>query len=403
VTANPAVFCNGEGSADNDPIRRPCGTDEHVCSRGGSLGLVVPIASTDPLPATEAFPTAPCTTSMKFAPVASRPEGGLDRCPNGDIPVFGDLCLVPVDASGSAACLATKRTKPAFIFDNTPVDGVRPSAADGRAYNLHLRKSDGTYQLDASVTPPRPITRAYHRIHSRPTASGEAACTEGDSVRQLACLARANPCSLSMTGVQGTAVSGVVGLELNGVAPTTANIRNVVSRLPPIYPLGQIFYVNTLTGFNDLQSVDPVQASLANCFFHQPTLETGIAAAGLVTLGRAPFCQDFNEMALCGAPRNDNACGFSFNVCPSIDDMMVSPLETRVGTSIALNSTASDADNAPQPLSYLWSTTAPGTIAAPDQPNTVFTCTAVGAGTIQLLITDGNCPDERTVPITCSP
>jgi hypothetical protein len=82
--------------------------------------------------------------------------------------------------------------------------------------------------------------------------------------------------------------------------------------------------------------------------------------------------------------------------------MDVSPLETRVGTTITLHSSASDIDNAPQPLTYSWTATG-GSIDTPDQPSAVFTCTTAGAFTLTLTITDGDCPDSRTVPVTCSP
>jgi hypothetical protein len=398
-----AVFCNGTELEDNDPIRRPCTSDEQVCGKGGNLGLVVPIVSADFLVQADAFPTTPCTSTMIFAQVANLPSGQLDRCPNGDIPVFGNLCLVPVDASGNPGCLATKNTKPAFIFNNTPVDGVAPSRADGRVYNLHLHKPDGSYQVDPNFQPARQMSHAFHRIHSKtPTIGGGAACTERDATKQIGCLTQASTCSIGFAGLQAQTVSGVAGLNLNGVAPTTTNIQNFVSRVAPIYPLSQLVYLNTLSGFDDLAGLDQNQSNLATCFFNQPVLEAAATSAGLVTLGKPPFCQDFNELALCGAPRNDNACGISINICPGIDSMDVSPLETRVGTTITLHSSASDIDNAPQPLTYSWTATG-GSIDTPDQPSAVFTCTTAGAFTLTLTITDGDCPDSRTVPVTCSP
>ncbi|MET0594680.1 MAG: hypothetical protein ABW133_18410, partial [Polyangiaceae bacterium] len=273
LSANPAVFCNGTELEDKDPIRRPCSNDEQVCSKAGDLGLVVPIVSTDFLAAGDAFPTALCTTNMMFARVADRPDGALDRSPTGDIPVFGNLCLVPVDASGNPGCLATKKTKPAFIFDNTPVDGVAPNRADGRAYNLHLHKLDGTYQVDNTLTPPRQMSRALHRIHSKAPAAGGSACTERDATLQIACLAQASTCSLGFTGLQGRTTSGVAALDLNGVPATNANIQNIATRLGPIYPFAQVAYLNTLSGFNALSAIDPPQAALANCFFNRPIVE----------------------------------------------------------------------------------------------------------------------------------
>ena len=149
---NPNVFCNGTERDDNDPIRRPCLTAEQVCSKAGHLGLVVPIVTTTFLSQGNAYPVAPCTGGMVFAS-APRVNTVVGRCPNGDSAIFGDRCLVPADANGNPACLATRFQRPAFVFDNTPRDGVYPTQADGRVYNLHLRTPNGTYQRDPLSRP----------------------------------------------------------------------------------------------------------------------------------------------------------------------------------------------------------------------------------------------------------
>ncbi len=91
----------------------------------------------------------------------------------------------------------------------------------------------------------------------------------------------------------------------------------------------------------------------------------------------------------------------TINVCPIITSVSANP---PVGNTIALAASASDPDNGPQPVSYGW-TTSSGTLSSATAQNPTLTCTAPGAATLTLTVTDGDpgCPTSFTVPVTCPP
>ncbi|HEY0469842.1 MAG TPA: hypothetical protein VGC79_36905 [Polyangiaceae bacterium] len=98
--------------------------------------------------------------------------------------------------------------------------------------------------------------------------------------------------------------------------------------------------------------------------------------------------------------------GGTFNVCPVIDGIMVSPAEVLVGGTIALAGSAHDTDSAPSALSYAWTASAgsfdDATLAAP-----IFSCTAAGAVTVTLTVSDGDpassCAARASATLTCTP
>jgi ABC-type phosphate transport system substrate-binding protein len=329
---------------DNDPIRRPCtGTNnsvgspgappanvatKQVCAAKRSLGLVQPIYATDFLSPAESFPNTPCAAgSFIFGAVAKQVNAtgtGLTsvgaRCPNGDIQVLGGSCLIPTTASGDPRCLAAFNTKPAFIFDNTPVDGQVPSGADGRVYNLHLRQANGLYQNDRRQPLARPIEGAAYRIHSTRTMSGPDftinTCNIADETSQIGCLVHASPCSVGFAGRAATTEPNTIGLKVNAVSDDTTCIRSFA------YPLSRKLYLNSMIGF---ENVTGQELALAQCYTGSgltapATLSGLITSNGFITLGTAPYCEDFNkEMISSGgcstaAGTNTNAC--SNNVAP---------------------------------------------------------------------------------------
>jgi hypothetical protein len=320
---------------DNDPIRRTCpGTNngntpanvatKQVCAAKRNLGLVLPIYGTSFLEPDDAVPIVQCNAGSFIygqAPKILNPAGtGLTsvgaRCPNGDVPVFGNSCLIPTTASGDPRCVAAFNTKPAFIFDNTPVDGQAPSGADGRVYNLHLRKADGTYQLDRRSPASRPIMGAFYRIHATRTMSGPDftadPCQNQDGIFQIGCLVRASPCSIGFAGRFAAAVTDTVALKVNGLSVTdNACVRSMT------YPLWRKLYLNTMVGF---ENVTGQELSLASCFSgtglaEGNTIDSLVSGANFVPLGRPPYCEDFNEVAICGSVGpNTNAC--ANNVAP---------------------------------------------------------------------------------------
>jgi cysteine-rich repeat protein len=313
---------------DNDPIRRPCtGTNKgvvppneptkQVCSAKGNLGLALTLTATSFLESGDAFPAVPCAPGYFIfgaAPKQLNASGtGLTtvgvRCPNGDRNILAGICLLPTTETFDPRCLAGINSKPAFIFDNTPVDGVPASRADGRAYNLHLYKSDGTYQFDLRSPLARPLTGATYRIHSTRTMSGPDfttnTCQHRDPTVQTACLVHASPCSIGVAARSAMNEPGTLALKVNAVSNATSCVRSFE------YPLARKLYLNTLVGF---ENVTGQELSLAQCFAGTglsggATLDSMVTAQGFVPLGVAPYCEDFNEVALCGAAGpNTNAC-----------------------------------------------------------------------------------------------
>ena len=92
--------------------------------------------------------------------------------------------------------------------------------------------------------------------------------------------------------------------------------------------------------------------------------------------------------------------GGAVNVCPSVTALSVEPAETSVGHAVALSGAASDADAAPGPLTYVW-TSSGGTIA-PSLSNAQFTCTTEGTFTVALTVGDGDCTGSASATVTCS-
>jgi len=93
---------------------------------------------------------------------------------------------------------------------------------------------------------------------------------------------------------------------------------------------------------------------------------------------------------------NVNVSG-TYNHCPQII-FAASPNHADVGGTIALSATASDDEN--DPLTYAWSATA-GTIDKPDAAMTTFHCTARGAVTISLTVSDGKCDSKTSGDVLC--
>jgi hypothetical protein len=88
------------------------------------------------------------------------------------------------------------------------------------------------------------------------------------------------------------------------------------------------------------------------------------------------------------------------NFCPVVDIVAASQSQATVGQPIGLTGSAHDANNAPSPLSYLWTATS-GSISGPSTQNPMFTCTDVGDVTIVLTVTDGDCSDTGSLSVFC--
>ena len=326
-----------------DPIRRPClsgiTAKEDVCNRDGNLGLVLSVVPTNFLGSTAAqYPTTSCVaTNFSVAgTTVTDPNTGFAvkvACPNGEPQHGGNLCVVPVDASGNTNCLNLTGNVP-FAFNPAAVNGIAPGAADARVYNSHLLTGPAgtaTYQSDSFG---RSIVGAWYRIHSAHTLAGATGtkCTQADATNQMGCLAQASPCSIGFDGHEATnwdAMSATPGstvaLKINQVAPLAACVQSFD------YPLSRKLYLNTLVGWGNVAASDPTwgpaELALAQCeaseAFIGPLLTNGgffNFAPGSAPNGGSPFAEDFNEPSICPTQippaTNANAVAFTANAAP---------------------------------------------------------------------------------------
>lgn len=92
--------------------------------------------------------------------------------------------------------------------------------------------------------------------------------------------------------------------------------------------------------------------------------------------------------------------------CPVIDSLSALPAEVFVGSPLALTLVAHDLDNAPAPLTAMWSTTS-GTLTNDSITGATFTCTAAGTVTIMVRVSDGmptlRCADTASLAVVCTP
>jgi hypothetical protein len=328
---------NDSALGGGQPLNRPA---EQVCSLDGHLGLVLPInpAAVDPTQSPIPYPNTPCARgSFVLAPIADNANGLPVRCPNNDSPLGTNpgLCFAPATASGDTACLNGKNNAPGVVLDaaaalpDTSTEPADPRVnagvfADGRVYNLHLRKPDGTYQTINRPNPSAPtgpfipaqIVGAFYRIHStrsldniNPAANP---CTRSDATSQLGCLARASKCSIAFaSGEAVTQTPGTRGLRVNDVAPSTVTIRALLNG-GTVYPFAHKLYVNSIIGFEQILGPDQFapdsEQELVKCF--STIADATVTQFGLVPLPGDPFCEDVNESTLCPEQftTNNNAC-----------------------------------------------------------------------------------------------
>jgi hypothetical protein len=222
--------------------------------------------------------------------------------------------------------LATKLTTPALTLSvlALPVANPRfPAVNDGRSYNQHLYTGQGAYQVNNAVTN-LAVTGAYHRIHAVHSLAplddpgGAPTCQRVDASDQIGCLVTASPCSLGVAGRQALVTNAnAAAIKINRQSPLSICLEGRFS-----YPLARKLYLNSVLGFAALTGEE---LQLAGCMtdLAQPShvpptpdglLTTNLVAAGFIHIpalvnGGRPFCEDFNEATLCGAPTNVDACG----------------------------------------------------------------------------------------------
>ena len=346
--------------SDQDPIRRKCvgrGSNanaalpmEQVCSADGNLGVVLPISVPAELTVAETYPTLACEPGkgFKFGPGLLRPDGTPVRCPNGDV-AQDSKCLLPVRTDASQPnglafdCINPPGNVPGATIDNSgdptkftdaPLTDGRTDI-DGRAYNLILRRADGTIRLVNRPDPSRlgviatPVAGAFYRIHSTrslllPPAHASSTCaTQNDSTDQIGCLTVASPCSIGYAGNGGvTNNPGAVAALVNGIQLNKSTVQALVLG-GETYPIARKLYVNTLQGFDALRNSDATVAGtdaeeeLTKCYATLPfsTINVEVPSIGFFKLPPSPgqtqekpLCEDFNGTSVCGDAANTDAC-----------------------------------------------------------------------------------------------
>jgi len=89
----------------------------------------------------------------------------------------------------------------------------------------------------------------------------------------------------------------------------------------------------------------------------------------------------------------------TFNVCATLEKVVVTPLKTSIGNRIDLRAEAAEVDG--DPIEYAWSATS-GDIAQPEDSTTYYTCTEVGEHVIEVSVSDDErCSDGWSVPVAC--
>jgi hypothetical protein len=306
--ANSAVLFGGDSDyLDNDPIRRPCDTNEEACARDGTLGLVTLVEVPGNLTNAQNYPGQPCSLG-KFR-LLKPANTGINVCPNGGGLLFGK-CFQPTienaDGTFTADCLARK----------SPVQGIGGAGMDGRAYNLASKNADGTYRRD---TRNRFITGAYYRLHTTKTITpGAPVCFQDDATTQIGCLARANGCAIGFAGREAGTLppaGSVAALTLNGMAPTQANIEALVTTPndpSDDYPLARKLFFSSIVGF---ENVTGGELELAKCFANNALIGPIVTGRGFIAVPGGVQCQDFNETQAnpaggtgCGQPSRTDAC-----------------------------------------------------------------------------------------------
>lgn len=312
-------FCNGTEFDDNDPVRVACTPEMDVCGNDGNAGWVLPIfvpgerdasSPLGALTAADIYPTEPCLPG-NFAnapnPIDPATSGQITGCPDGALE-FAGTCPTPRTADNSFACLN--------LFSNVSTFG----AGDGRVFNKTVRTADGSIIRDGNGFQ---IFNAWYRMASRqedelptfPQPPVERDCLEGDSTRQIGCLAGRLDCTSGFAGREASLEPNALGHAIAGIDPDAPATG---------YELERNLYYNSISGFSNVTegdgpdsgtAVDLPENALLACMLAGTTSGgqriTDIAAAdsGFFPLGGPVICQPFSSsdsaVAGCGVGPGD--------------------------------------------------------------------------------------------------
>jgi hypothetical protein len=338
-----------------DPSVASCTTDAdcehglvpHTSCQGGTCwtkpgfstnGFLLPITTANASGTKPTHQFNDCASECTSEALLDVPVGASDGpdgvrgivCPNGDLSShWGYRCWVPVDSTGSPNCISRESSTPRhrsitsqgdYLTQTASGQGPDPATTDGRAYNAWVWVDEpyGSNTNWRLATDPsgRPFTGAYYRLHecsSNTFGHHNVACQNVDATSQIGCLVQASPCSIGFTSRSVVQASrGTVALQVNGVPDRAECITGNGGDIPyATYPFARKLFLNTLAGF-DVQS--DLESALTSCFDTPAIIDAALDAEGFIPVpttsscGGAPYCEDFNEQATCGAETNIDAC-----------------------------------------------------------------------------------------------
>lgn len=207
-------------------------------------------------------------------------------------------------------------------------------------------------------------------------------------------------------GAAGHGAIGAIGLHLDIAPGITLNTIGYTITGPPGTKMGMVdvSHSSTISGvIGNIPSGGPYTITLTSTATDGTTMCSGSNTFSVTTgmTTNVPVHMTCHLQPHTGGI----LVGGTLNTCPLIDGISANPAEIRVGGTLALSTTASDADGAPAPLGYHW-TASSGTLSDPTAAAPAFTCTAAGTVTITLTVSDGDttagCPDTQSIQVTCS-
>ncbi|MEN9580756.1 MAG: hypothetical protein RJA70_3765 [Pseudomonadota bacterium] len=89
------------------------------------------------------------------------------------------------------------------------------------------------------------------------------------------------------------------------------------------------------------------------------------------------------------------------NVCPQIEELSVLPADTVVGSTVSLLASASDPDEQPAALTYVWAASG-GQVTDLGNDGSTWSCEQPGTHSVSLTVSDGDCEDTVVTSVTCS-
>lgn len=157
------------------------------------------------------------------------------------------------------------------------------------------------------------------------------------------------------------------------------------------------------TDFSAVVTDIPVGTSYSLRLTAMPLGDAGVGCVGTASFDIAQGATTLVNVVLsCDEVDHSGAAIINggFNVCPSVQSTMVTPVTQTVGQPVSVGATARDVDNAPQPLAYSWSSAA-GTFTDGNSATPTFRCAQAGTATLTVQVSDGQCTKPRSVSVQC--